>query len=476
MVTRLAWDAMAEVPATLFFGFRRPLHQAALKRALATCRPKKVGLVSRSNFLGPEADEFLSARNGLRACTYRANPYAQFPGSLLLEQLLPNEVTALRMYERIFRGATTGQSYDKRRVLYREHVAWAYGLLCEGGYRRLIFSEIPHHPFPYVLHSVAGAMGLEVLFLAQIQTKETFVVSESIDGLFDPIEAAYRDLLQRAPHAPAKGELEPHLEAEFERRTADHTPFYMGISDLSWKKRLYQRSKKFFRADDRLRIHRTLRNGLAYRQARREAPRPGERFIYFPLHLQPEATTSPMGGVYVDQNLAIETLARALPAGWKVVVKENPAQRFAKRDRGFYDHLAGIPAVHLVSKQENTFDLIERCEAVATITGTAGWEALFRGKPSIAFGRAFYRGGPGVISVDDPVELARELRAIEGGTFEVATHDELRLFLLAIQSASHRGIVDPVYLRDSGLGFDDCVEGLSGVLQQMMQRPLHLGA
>ena len=147
---------MPEVPATLFFGFRRPLNQAALKRALATCRPKKVGLVSRSNFLGPEADEFLSARNGFRACTYRANPYAQFPGSHLLEQLLPNEVTALRMYERIFRGATTGQSYNKRRTLYREHVAWAYGLLCEGGYQRLIFSEIPHHPFPYVLLWASG--------------------------------------------------------------------------------------------------------------------------------------------------------------------------------------------------------------------------------------------------------------------------------------------------------------------------------
>ncbi len=457
---------MPDAPATLFFGFRRPLNQAALKQALATCRPVRVGLVSRSNFLGPLTDEFLSARNGFRACTYRANPYAHFPGGHLLEQLLPNEVTALRMYERIFRGATTGQSYDKRRTLYREHVAWAYGLLREGNYQRLIFSEIPHHPFPYVLHSVASAMGLEVLFLAQLQAKETFVIAESIDGLFEPIQTAYRSLLRSAQEgAPA---LAPHLEAEFERRTAEHTPFYMGVSDLSWNKRLYQRSKKFFRGDDRLRFHRTIRHGLAYRRARRQAPHAGERFIYFPLHLQPEATTSPMGGVYVDQNLAIETLARALPAGWKVAVKENPAQRFAKRERGFYEHLASIPAVHLVSKGENTFDLIERCEAVATITGTAGWEALFRGKPTITFGRAFYRGGPGVISVDDPAELASQLRAIEDGTFENATHDDLRRFLRAIQSASHHGIVDPAYLRDSDLSFEDCVERYANTLSEIM--------
>jgi len=175
-----------------------------------------------------------------------------------------------------------------------------------------------------------------------------------------------------------------------------------------------------------------------------------------------------MGGVYVDQNLAIETLARALPAGWKVAVKENPAQRFAKRERDFYEHLEGIPAVHLVSKQENTFDLIERCEAVATITGTAGWEALFRGKPTIAFGRAFYRGGPGVIAVDDPAELASQLRSIEDGTFEHATHEDLRRFLRAIQSASHHGVVDPAYLRDSDLSFGDCVDRYANTLAKIM--------
>lgn len=462
---------MHEVAPTLFFGFRRPLNQAALRGALAANRPQRVGLISRTNFLGDEADWFLSARHGFRACTFRSNPHDQFPGAELLGQLRPNEVVALRMYERIFRGASTGQSYEKRRTLYKEHVAWAYGLLREGGYRRLIFSEIPHHPFPYVLHSVATALGLDVLFLAQTQVKETFVIAESIAELYQPIEDAYGELLRSDPAPVPLERLEPHLVAEFERRTAEHTPFYMGASDLPWRKRLYQRSKKFFRGDDRLRLHRTALNGLAYRRARRPRPGPDERYVYFPLHLQPEATTSPMGGVYVDQNLALETLVRALPPGWKVAVKENPVQRFAKRDRGFYEQLGSMEAIHLVSEKESTFDLIERCQAVATITGTAGWEALFRGKPAITFGRAFYRGGPGAISVDDPVDLARELASIDDGTFQPATHAELRRFLLALQGSGHHGVVDPVYLRDSELSFEDCVARFSGVLQRMMLRP-----
>jgi len=463
---------MTAAPNTLLFGFRRPLNQRAVGAALDAVRPGRVGLVSRTDFLEGRADEFLSARHGLRACTFAANPYGTFPGADLIERLRPNEVIALRMYERIYRGLRTGQSYEGRRELYLQHVAWAHGLLLAGGYRRLVFSEIPHHPFPYVLHSVARALGLDVRFFAQTQVKDTHVLATGITDLFQPLADAYAGLVEAGGSPPELEDLAPHMQAEFRRRTGDHEPFYMGVSDLTWRKRLYQRSKRFFRADDRLRLHRTLGNGLAYRGARRPAPGPDERFVYFPLHLQPEATTSPMGGVYVDQNLAIETLARALPRGWKIAVKENPAQRLAKRERGFYEQLGSMEAVHLVSKEESTFGLIERCEAVATITGTAGWEALFRGKPSIVFGRAFYRGAPGVIAVDRHGDLKAALEQVEAGTFPAATPAALRRFLQAVGQESHHGVVDTAYLRDSDLTLDESVRRHTEVLIELLGSPV----
>ena len=455
-------EAVAGLRRVLYFGFRRPLNQAALKKALGATRPERVGLVSRSDFLGDLKDEFLSARHGFRACTFEANRFEAFPPGSFIEDMRRHEPEALRMYERIFRGASAGQSYRVRRELYLQHVAYAYGLLSDGGYESVVFSEIPHHPFAYVLHSVARLLRLDVRFFAQFQVKDSFVVAGGIPEMFD----AFGEAFETQRRSGASPELSGRMQEEVGRRSGDHKPFYMGVSDLSLRKRLYARSKKFFRADDRLRISRKARNAMAYRRARRELPAKGERFIYFPLHLQPEATTSPMGGVFVDQYLALEMLVRALPAGWKVVVKENPVQKFAKRDIGFYQHLASLDSVHLVSRKTSTFELIEGCEAVATITGTAGWEALFKGKPAIVFGHAFYRDAPGVIAAETTEGLAEELGRVADGTFRTATRTDLEAFLAAVQQTSHRGVVDPAYLRDCQIPFDELVERYAKVLME----------
>ncbi len=125
--------------------------------------------------------------------------------------------------------------------------------------------------------------------------------------------------------------------------------------------------------------------------------------------------------------------------------------------------------MHLVSRDAPTFELIERSAAVATITGTAGWEALFLGKPSIVFGRAFYRDAPGVIAVEDAPSLAASLQAIADGNFRGAEPAALRRFLMALQRVSHEGVVDSVYLRDSDLPQETSVERMAACLVTLLR-------
>lgn len=119
--------------------------------------------------------------------------------------------------------------------------------------------------------------------------------------------------------------------------------------------------------------------------------------VYFPLHLQPEMTTDTLGGIYEDQLLAVERLDQLLPNDWVIYIKENPAQTYYKRNMEFFRRLKGIKKAILVQPTTDTYQLIENAEFVATITGTAGWEAITAGKKCLCFGYAWYRSLAGVI-------------------------------------------------------------------------------
>ena len=113
-----------------------------------------------------------------------------------------------------------------------------------------------------------------------------------------------------------------------------------------------------------------------------------KKFIYVPLNYQPERTSSPQGDMFVDQILMIEILSAAIPAGWVIYVKEHPTQwlftglNFTNsRYQGYYKKIAKIKNVALIPIEVDTYTLISRSQAVASVTGTAVWEAAL--KPAI---------------------------------------------------------------------------------------------
>ena len=186
-------------------------------------------------------------------------------------------------------------------------------------------------------------------------------------------------------------------------------------------------------------------------------------YVYVPLHYQPEASTSPLGGSYVDQGLMIDLLSKTAPDGWQLYVKEHRFQ-FDKKGSGdqtravdFYRRIAVLPNVRIVAGTTSPFELIDHARAVATVTGTSGWEALLRGKPALVFGRAWYAGCDGALSVETVERCTAAFRQLEAGLRP--DPDKVRLFLRALEDVGFRGYTIPDLSADAGVEPTENVRG-----------------
>lgn len=135
------------------------------------------------------------------------------------------------------------------------------------------------------------------------------------------------------------------------------------------------------------------------------------KFVYFPLHVDPEASTMVLSPHQTDQLTVVEAISKALPPGYSVVVKDH-SPMLGRRPRDFYRKLRRLPRVHLVDMRLDSFALIRKSEAVITITGTVGQEALFLGKPVVALGESPYINvGSGVFdATGSSIDLAATLQ------------------------------------------------------------------
>lgn len=140
-------------------------------------------------------------------------------------------------------------------------------------------------------------------------------------------------------------------------------------------------------------------------------------FVYCALHVQPELTTAPLAREFAEPLAMLRLLAASLPDGVELYVKEHPAQPAMARSAELYRQIAQLPRARLVPTDTSSFDLVSHCVAVATATGTVGWEALLRGKPVLAFGLASYLAAPGVTLVSGRDQCRRALEeALAGPT------------------------------------------------------------
>jgi len=103
------------------------------------------------------------------------------------------------------------------------------------------------------------------------------------------------------------------------------------------------------------------------------------KYVYFPLSMIPEASTLIRGTKYYDQLSTIKSLSLEILLDWKLVIKEHPSM-MGKNPLFFYKEINKIFNVVLLSPKYSSLKLISKSEAVISVTGTIGLEALALGK------------------------------------------------------------------------------------------------
>ena len=374
---------------------------------------------------------------------------------------------------------------DERRHIYYNIIQYWSGVILKYRPEAIVFFTVPHTLYNYIIYELAQLYGIKTIMF-----EDTWVSDRSL--LYNDFWYGSQALKQEIEKNKDKNfsikELSQDLSDYYEsqiNKVSDPTPVYAKAYQKQYK--IFNRFlhklklglgsfsdlsifKKFV-----LYIYKLIKKNIKREYYHfQENPDLNKKYIYFPLNYQPERTTSPQGDMFVDQILVTEMLSASLPDDWVIYIKEHPTQWLfsginytESRYEGYYKRLAQIKKVRLVPIDFDTYKLINKAQAVATVTGTAGWEALLRSKPVVIFGYPWYRDCPGVFRVDSVGSCRQVWQKIKEG-YKI-DQQKIINYLKSLDKASIRAYVEIFEGRDEKLTKQMSTERLAEAIVNNMK-------
>jgi hypothetical protein len=161
----------------------------------------------------------------------------------------------------------------------------------------------------------------------------------------------------------------------------------------------------------------------------------GLEYALYPLHKEPEVTLLVYSRPFLNQIEVVRNIARSLPVGMKLVIKEHPAC-IGYRPLRYYKKLLEIPNVIMAPPEMESRELVRNAQLITIISGSVGLEALMLQKPVIHFGRVPFGMLP-----DNMIRYAKNLDRLAWDICELLhnhRHDEeaLAAYIAAVMRLS----------------------------------------
>lgn len=375
------------------------------------------------------------------------------------------ESTVLKMMDR-YQFTERLLTYEERINLYHKQLKFWYNYLVKEKIDVFVLAVIPHVVFDFTIYSLCKHLGIQTFMLYRLpvlpQKNVSIYVLRDINEHIPGLRATYERYLKSS--TPLS--LTARMSAYFELKEGNENKTFTGIVSKKHNISKYFQITKYInyfkykiswlRAWIKLWgtpidiIYRWVYNYSLMGMDNPtyiDDPDLSCKFIFVSLHYQPECTTCPMGGVFVHQDLMIDLLMKTVPPDVKLYIKPHPREGMSKK---LYRRLQVDSRTVFINPVLNSFSLITKSLAVATITGTTGWEGFLNNKPILMFGSYFYQDAPGVYKVKSIADTKNALTAILDNK-ECTTDQMVIAFLKAVEENSFPGWVDSRYSTLSGL-------------------------
>ena len=138
--------------------------------------------------------------------------------------------------------------------------------------------------------------------------------------------------------------------------------------------------------------------------------------IYFPLQVQPEASTSVTSSLFMNLISTIELVSKSLPLGYLLVVKEHPMVK-GTRNISFYKKIKSFSNVILVDTKYNGKYLIQNSECIIGYGNTTLQESVMLGKKFFLLEDTFYSDSKLIRRLQDIKNMKNEILTLINKNF-----------------------------------------------------------
>lgn len=167
-----------------------------------------------------------------------------------------------------------------------------------------------------------------------------------------------------------------------------------------------------------------------------------EKFLFYPLQLSEDCQILMRATHYWNQVSTITFVAKNMPIGYKLYVKEHP-NLIGGMPINQLHRINKIPHVKLISPLCSSHDLIKQSSGIIAVNSAVGWEGVLYQKPVINMGKSFYETSGMTYKVRDLYQLRTTIKKALSSS--IVDYTQLLKFINSVDQSAYPGNLNFYY-------------------------------